>query len=188
MRIIGKGYWSFVALIGVAAAAGCMSAPPPRYYTLDMRASGGVKPAIRIVVDRLQPAEALVRQEIMIQTTPTQVEYYAADQWAASVSELVSRKLEAEFGAPGDGARTVLLSGSILDFEQVDVPGGAEGYVKLAAAFHNGGGSRYDTPLLEKAYEARVPADAPTAEAVVRALSQALAGIAAEIARDADAL
>lgn len=188
MAMDGRGCDIAVVAVLLAAVTGCFSTPTPRYYTLDMRPSGETRPPVRLVVDRLRPSEALAREGILIQTSPTQIEYYAADQWAANLGELVTHKLEAEFADPADASRTVVVTGSILDFEQVDVPGGAEGYVRLALEFRDAGAGRYDPPLLEKTYEARVPAEAAAAEAVVRALSQGLKDVAAAIAKDAAAL
>jgi ABC-type uncharacterized transport system auxiliary subunit len=61
-------------------------------------------------------------------------------------------------------------------------------HVKLDLAFHSEDASRYDKPLFEKVYEARRPAGSAGPGAVVRALSQALEQLAAEIVTDAGTL
>lgn len=172
-----------VCLLMLTLLAGCASVTPMRYYTLDMAPSSQVHPTMNLTVDRMRTAESLARKDIQIAITPTEIEYYAADQWAANLSELVREKLAAEFGPPVDERRTLLLSGLILSFGQVDLPGGdAEGHVKIRIEFNE---ERYAPPLLEKIYEARTPAESATAPAVVRALSRCLEIIAAQIAEDA---
>jgi ABC-type uncharacterized transport system auxiliary subunit len=170
-------------LLILAMIAGCASVTPMRYYTLDMTPSAEANPTLNLTVDRMRTAESLARKDIQIAITPTEIEYYAADQWAANLSELVREKLAAEFGPALEDRRTLLLSGLILSFGQVDLPaGGAEGHVRLRLEFSE---ERYQPALLEKVYEARVPADTPSAPAVVHALSRCLEIIAAQIAEDA---
>ena len=164
--------------------AGCLSGPPPRFYTLDMRPSGRAQAPVNLEFDRLRPAEALDREGILIQTSPTRIEYYAADQWAANLGELVTQKLEAEFAHENDAERTLVVTGTILDFGQVDLPNGAEAHVRLALEFREPGASRYDPPLLDKTYEARISAESPSPAAVVEALSRGLEDIAVAVATD----
>jgi len=115
----------------VLGAVGCTSTPAPRYYTLDMTPSTQRELPCNIMVDRLRPAESLVRSDILIHKTPTQVEYYALDRWAASLGELVAHKLNAEFGPIDEQRETIFLTGEILAFEQVDVPGGAQAHINI---------------------------------------------------------
>lgn len=177
-----------VASATLTALGGCMSSPSPRYYTLDMRPSGRVSAPVRVEVDRLRPCQALDRENILVQISPTEIEYYAIDQWAADLGELVAQKLEAEFAGQGDRARTLVASGAILNFGQVDVAGGPEAHVRLALAFREAGASRYDAPVFQKTYDVRVPAEAAGAAAVVTALSRGLEQIAAAVAHDLDHL
>lgn len=115
---------ALVALL--IAVAGCASGPATRYYTLDMKSSGGAKPAVNVSVDIFRVAEALARRNILIMKKPTQIEYYAVDEWAAGLEEIVAEKLNAEFGPRQDGRKTIVLSGAIHAFGQVDTPGGVE--------------------------------------------------------------
>jgi len=172
----------------VLLVAGCASAPDPRYYTLDMRPSGAVQAEKNIRIDRLREAEPLARKDILIQRSPTEIEYYAVDQWAAALGELVSQKLEAELGPPEEGRATVVGTGTILDFGQVDVAGGAEASARLRIELRREDMGRYDEPLLTKTYAARLPAETPTPGAVVEALSRCLEKVAAEMASDANGL
>jgi len=150
-------------------------------------------------VGRLRPGQVLARTDILIKKSPTEIEYYVAERWAAGLEELVPQKLEVEFGPDDPGRPTIVVSGTILAFEQVDAPAvsapgeSAENaavappsvHVKLDLAFHLEDAGRYDKPLFEKVYDARRPAASGDPGAVVRALSEALEQLAAEIAADA---
>lgn len=171
--------WAVVAL-----AAGCATAPEPRYYTLDMHPSGGVSAAFDVQIDRLRESEPVARKNIMIQRSATEIEYYALDQWAASPGELVAQKLDAEFGEPRADADALSVTGTILDFGQVDTSGGADALVRLKLEFRKSGDSRYDAALFEKTYEARVASEAAKPSAVVVALSRCLEQIASAMAED----
>jgi uncharacterized lipoprotein YmbA len=140
-------------------------------------------------VERLRPAEPLARRELLIQKSPTEIEYYARDRWAADLGELVAQKLEAEFGPAPDGAKILVISGAILSFGQADLPGGgAEAHIKLKLAYRPAGVSRYVKPLLEKTHEVRFETKAATPAAVVKGLSEGLERVAADIAADASGL
>jgi len=177
---------SIVAAIAVIVlSAGCASTPSPSYYTLDMRASGITPPPCNIQIERLRECEPLARKEILIERSPTEIEYYALDHWAASIAEQVARKLQSEFGVQKDGAPTLSLSGCIENFEQIDRDDGAEAYVRLTVEFRPAGASAYSEPLKRRVYETRMPAEEPDAGAIVKALSRCLEKIAADITADA---
>jgi uncharacterized lipoprotein YmbA len=168
--------------------AGCASTPA-KYYTLDMRPSGGAAAAVNITVDHIRVSDALAGKNIYIQQSPTEVTFYAAEQWTAPIDDLVREKLQAEFGDPQPGRRSLALSGTIMAFSQVDVDATtAEATVRLQAALREAGASRYEKPLLDRTYTATQRAAAPTAAEVVIALSRCIEALAAEIARDAAAL
>ncbi len=84
--------------------------------------------------------------------------------------------------------KTLLLTGNLLCFEQVDTADGADAHIKLEMAFRREGMTPVDKPLLKKWYEISVPATAPNAESVVNALSKGLELIAADIIKDANQL
>jgi uncharacterized lipoprotein YmbA len=175
-----------LTLLAVAVLAGCATrAPETRYYTLDMQPSGDVDPQVAVKVDRLLTSEPLARRNLLIQTSPTEVEYYALDEWAAGVAELVTKKLEAEFGAPEPGERVLLLYGTVLDFEQVDRPGGgADAHARIELAVRAEGASRYESPLLERVYVAHVPLERAGPREAAEALSRAVERVAAAVASD----
>ncbi|MFV2072748.1 MAG: ABC-type transport auxiliary lipoprotein family protein [Thermoanaerobaculales bacterium] len=168
--------------------AACASAPKIDYYTLAMEPSGQTPTTDNLVVERLRTTEALGRNQILISTSPTRIEYYATDHWAGSVAELVRQKLEVEFGPPVEGHRRLTISGTILAFEQVDRAGGAEGRLKLHIEVHDPAGEQPENPLLEKTYEVSRRASRPSPAAVVEALSQCVEQAAQEIAADVSSL
>lgn len=169
-------------ILALVVGAGCTTATPVRYYTLNMIPSGNPPAAVNIVIDRLRSVESLARKDILIKKTPTEIEYYASDQWAAGIDELVTEKLIEEFGTPSDQQRTLILSGVIQAFEQVDTPGGALAHAKLSAEFRK---DRYGDVLMTRVYDATAAVDSSSASAVVAGLSKCLETIARNIAADA---
>jgi uncharacterized lipoprotein YmbA len=175
-------------LFAVTAFSGCLSTPDMHYYTLDMMPSGNALAAVNIVIDRLRTVEPLTRKDILIRTAPTRIEYYATEQWAAALDELVTEKLMAEFGPRVEGRKTLVITGLLQAFEQVDTASGAEAGIKMTLQFQDLAAGRYSEPLLEKTYTCRVQTQKANAAAVVEALSHGLEKTAAEIAADAAAL
>lgn len=174
------------AIVGIVViiAAGCASTPPPCYYTLDMTPSGRVGAPIALDVKNLRPAEPLNRGQILIQAGPTRVEYYATEQWIAGLGDLVAEKLEAEFADPGQAERVFQVEGEITHFEQVDAPPGAEIYVRAELEFCEMFEDGAVGPVFARRYIVRAPAQAPNADAVVEALSEACEELAARMAAD----
>lgn len=162
----------------------CASAPKINYYSLGVESSGDARSAVNLKVERLRTSEALGRSQIMIRASETRIEYYAVDQWAGGVGELVQQKLAAEFGPAIEGRRTLKVSGLVVACEQVDGPAGSEARVTLDIAIRDAGEARYKPPLLERFYEARLAVASPGAEAVADALSRCVAEIARKIAAD----
>jgi len=162
----------------------CASAPKINYYTLSMEPSSGVDPVANLSVERFRTTEALARSQIMAVASPTRVEYYATDQWAGSLGELVQQKLAAEFGQSVAGRNDLVVSGQVLSFEQVDRPDGREARVKLNVTVRDAGTPRYQPPRLEKTYEVTKTVAGSGVDAVVSALSRCVGEIAGEIATD----
>ena len=172
----------------VAAVAACASAPKLTYHTIDLSPSGGLEPEVNLVVGTFVVPDRLDRSQIVIQHSPTLVEYYATNRWAGSISEMIERKLTAEFG-PADNRRpTLQVSGTVAAFEQVDSDDGPIGRVRLEVEIRGEGDKSFEPPLLARTYESVRRADRNSVDAVVRALSRALEDVAAEIAGDAAAL
>ena len=168
----------------IACIAGCLSVPEPNYYTLDMRASGRVDAPFLLESVRIRPGEAVSRREIMIRTSPTEIEYYATQLWAADLGEQLREKFKSEFGPTEAPAAIVHIEGDLLAFEQVDTKNGADARVKLDLLVtidsNNGGEPR----SFSKIYETVVTAEAQAAPAIVEALSRGLEEIANELAED----
>lgn len=188
-------HWT-LALAALTLLVGCASPPNKNYYTLDMtpRSTPETIP-VSVTIDRLRPAQALRRAQIMIKRSPTEVEYYAEHEWAADLEEIIMQKLSAELPPKTPGTPVILVSGDILAFEQIDGPDGYRPHVKLALEFRLGSMRRYDDPLLEVTYQNDFQAESPTApvnagvsataKAIVEALSGRIAAMAPAIAADA---
>ncbi len=163
---------------------GCISTPPPQYYTLDMTSSGRANPAVNISIESIDVAAALQKESILIMASPTTVEYYAQEQWVAGLHELVRRKLEVEFGPKNDTLPTFGMWLSVLSFEQVDSPEGPQAHVSIDVTIRPPRESRYSEPLFEKNYTIIRLAQDATVNALVEMLSRCLEKLACEIARD----
>ncbi len=166
----------------------CASTPDINYFTLDMSPSGKVENALGFLVERFSTTESLSQSRILIQESPTRIEYYATDRWSSGIGELVQQKLAAELGPVAEGQRAFRVSGRVVAFEQVDGAAGAIGRTRLEVQIRDAQQKRYEEALLEKTYEATHAADAANADAVAVALSRATEAIAAEIAADVSRL
>ena len=164
--------------------SGCVSAPPSKYYTLDMTPSGQVKPAINLEIETIEVAEALQRESILIMASPTTVEYYASEQWVAGLHELVRQKLESELGAKHEGLPTYGMLATVRSFGQIDAPDGTQAQASLGIEIRPLHESRYNEPLFEKIYSVTKPVQDPSVDNIVIALSHCLEEIALEIASD----
>ncbi len=171
----------FLLLLG---GLGCASTPEIRYYTLAMVRSGEASPTVNLIVEQVRPTEALSRRAILILTSPTEAEYYAADKWLGNPSELVGQKLQLEFGPPDTERATFLLSAVLLACEQVDLAHATAARVRLEVTIRDQSASRHEEPKLHKIYEATQGATAHTPSAVVVALSACVEEIAVAIAAD----
>jgi ABC-type uncharacterized transport system auxiliary subunit len=149
-----------------------------------MESSGRADTTVNLSVERFRTTEALGRSQIMVLMSPTRIEYYATDQWAGSIGELVQQKMAAEFGPPLEGQRTLVLSGTVLSCEQVDLPNGAEARVRLEITVRDAEVPRYQPPVLEKSYASSRPVTGSIPSAVVDQLSRCVEDIAAEVAQD----
>jgi ABC-type uncharacterized transport system auxiliary subunit len=176
------------ALVLAGIAAGCATSPSPSLYTVDMTPSAEAGSNVNIVIARLRVAESLHNKRILIKKSPTEIEYYAMAQWAASLDEILQEKLAAEFGPMDPKRPTYVLSGNLQAFEQVDMPSANEARVKLALEARAEGESQYSTPLIDKVYEVSLTLDGETPKDVVTALSRCLERIARDIVADIAAL
>ncbi len=183
---------SFVKCLPIASLsliAACASTPAIHYYTLDMTPSDRVVPAVKLQVERFRTSDALGRPQMAIHTSPTQIEYYAIDQWVGDLGELVGRKLAAELGSATPDAPTLRVSGTVVDCGQVDrAQNGAAARLTLAVELRAMAQRFSDQPLLARTYHCERPAQQSSPGAVARALSRCLEDIAVELAGDAAGL
>ena len=168
----------------VVTTSSCATRPPTRYYTLDMRYSAQAQPAFNFNVERFRVAQALSRDEIMIKTSPTEVEYYATDQWVANIGELVARKLQIEMGPRKEERTDLVIMGTIQAFEQLDTPDGTQVQIELDIEVRDSISSRYVAPLFQHRYRDVRSAENNNPASTVRALSFGLEAIAQAIAED----
>lgn len=176
--------YSALSILLLLLLNGCISTPPPQYYTLDMTRSGQVHPAVNINIESIDVAAALQKESILIMASPTTVEYYAQEQWVAGLHELVPRKLEVEFGQKDDQLPTLGMWLSVLSFEQVDSPEGPKAHVSIDVTLRPPRQSRYSEPIFEKNYTVVRLVQDDTVDAVVEMLSRCLEELACEIAED----
>ncbi len=182
-------YRALPAVTVLAVLSGCVSSPAYRYHTLNMAPSGAAQSmSYNIEVERFRTSEALAPHAILIKLSPTQAEYYAEHLWLGTLEEQVRRKLRAEFGPIVAGRLTVVISGTIVAFEQIDTTGGADVRAQLDVAARFETADPYAAPVLRKQYEIRIPAAAPRPDEAVQALSQAVEELAKAIAGDVDGL
>lgn len=171
-------------LILIAIPCGCVTkADGPSYYTLDMMPSGLCDAGLQIMVDKVRVTDELARRQILVQTSPTEIEYYALAEWAGSVDELVREKLEAEFGPSQPDAPVYLLDATVYDFAQ-DEREAASAHLRMAIEVHEDGDSRYGAPLLKEVYDYQIPTESKRPAAVAAALSRALEQAAVQIGKD----
>lgn len=175
-----------MALAAVLVAAGCMSVPESRYYTLNMSDSEQAATAFQVQVGRFRTSDALSRPEILIQASPTRVEYYALDLWASDLAEMVQEKLQVELGPAA--SPTYRIEGDILAFEQVDQGGEANARVRLRVRAYDATDRRSSEPVFRKTYQEVRSAAEATPEGVVLALSDGLEAIAVQIGADLSTL
>jgi uncharacterized lipoprotein YmbA len=178
----------FATIALMLVLSSCASTPDLDYYTLDMSPSGAVTTDLNLEVARFAISERIDRTQIVIQKSPTRIDYYSKDRWASSLGEMVEHKLAIEFGSAMDGRRTLIVSGRVVALEQVDSPSGPQALARLEVEVRDGGAKGYETPLLVKIYEIEKSASDNSVDALIQALSRAVEEIAAQITADAAGL
>ena len=165
-----------VALLAVS----CASVPDFKYYTVDMTPSGSASGGPSVAIADVEVSQALIKSELLIHTSPTQIEYYATHRWAAPVREIVQDKLNVELGADFAAVPDHEVRLSVKRFGQVDTPEGAAGHAVIVARYFDASGD----PIFQTTYTARQMAASGTAPAVVQALSECLEAIAGQMAAE----
>ena len=181
-----KKYIAIIALAGLISS--CATSPSPSIYTVNMDPSSNAGSPVNVSVGRLRVSESLLNKRILIKTSPTEIEYYATAQWAASLDEMLREKLAVEFGPIDTSRPTYVVSGALQSFEQVDMASGSEAHVKLSLEVRKDGVSQYATPEISNVYEVSLPIEEESAGGVVATLSVCLETVARAIVTDIAAL
>lgn len=182
---LGCVTWIGVVLVVVAVLTGCASSVPQyRYYTIDMGNGTQMEPPVRVSAVNIRVNEALTRPEILVRTSPTQVEYYALDRWASGLEEQIAEKLKTEFaGASADKPRCE-IRGRLMAFEQIDSAAGSEVRIKLDMEVDQNSPVTDRMIYWRKLYTVSRPMDGDGAAAAVDALSRATEEMAEQLAAD----
>jgi uncharacterized lipoprotein YmbA len=86
------GHWLLVALVA-AAAAGCGTSAPSRFYTLESTATAGSAPvaSIGVLVGPVSVPASVDRSEFVVQVAPNRVDVDEFNRWAAPLGESIAR-------------------------------------------------------------------------------------------------
>ena len=175
------------ALAMLLVAAGCASTVAS-FYTLDMRASESAA-ASGVALGRVSLSDGLSSGNLAVRTSPTEIEYYHAAQWAGNLSEQLHEKLASELGAAHAEGDTTVADVTVFAFEQQDLSETeARAYTKMEVHFRHADMSRYDTPLHAATYEETEPLEGLDAASLAAALSRCVESTARRMAADAAAL
>jgi uncharacterized lipoprotein YmbA len=188
-----RRFLPLAAGLALLAAAGCVSfgkSTPARFFVLDAvaeRAAGGPGPSLGLLP--LEVPSAVRRPELLVTRTPNRVEVKSFDRWAEPVEAGVARTLADNLArlVPSDRVETFpWMPGSPVErrvrvrvtvFELApDVPA-----ARLAARW-SVLGAEDGEPLREGSWSGEIPAGSAAPEDLVKAMSEALAGLAAELA------
>ena len=93
-------YWLPIALVA-AAASGCGTSAPARFYTLESTATAGVAPAARtgVLVGPVSVPASVDRSEFVVQVAPNRVEIDEFNRWAAPLGESIARTVAGDLAA-----------------------------------------------------------------------------------------
>ena len=168
----------------VAVCAGGCASTPVRYLTLDMDSSGTISSGGQFMVDGIELSDALRRPELLVQAGETEIEYYSDAHWVSNLTQLVTEKLEAEFGSVADGERPARLRAKVWHFGEDETAEPRCGRVKLSVSVWSAGTSSRDDPDWSNVYEECEPIAGDDVSDVAAALSRALEVIALQIVND----
>jgi ABC-type uncharacterized transport system auxiliary subunit len=187
VRRVAAGWPGGVGLLFLLLT-GCASAPELRYYRVAVpTAAPAVAPLpVTLGVARLAAAEPCRQERILYRNSPYRVQYYAADRWEVPPAEMVQEALLTQLRASGRFRRVVAwrpgeadarLEVRLLRFEEVDEAQEWAGEVELEYEVVTGA----ERSLWRGVSRQRVSAEARSVEAVVAALSRALAASLIEV-------
>ena len=177
----------------LAGCADLVGPPPaPKLYVLAPKFApqAGASVPFALAVQRPDPSGGLDSERIAIVRPPSGLDFYANAAWSGSVPVLIQDALVEAFEASGriasvaresDGTRSdVLLNSDLRDFEaRYDQGEGAPlAVVRLLIRLVDSRGRRV---LASAAFVKEVRASANSVDAAVAALTEAFAGVVAEL-------
>jgi len=174
-----------VSIVLAAIAGGCASTSV-RYLTLDMNSSGSNTATGHVFIDAVELSDALRRPELLVQASETEIEYYGDAYWVSSLTELVTEKLESEFGPADDAKNPSRLRVKVWHFGEDETVDPRCARVKLSVSVWPAESSVRDDPDWSRVYEECMPIKADDVSDVAAALSAGLEVIALQIAEDLD--
>jgi len=168
----------------VTLVCGCAT-KPVRYLTLDMDTSGSITSGGQVAIEAIELGDALRRPELLVQASATEIEYYGDAHWVSNLTELVTEKLESEFGSAEVGHDPVRLRAKVWHFGEDETADPRCGRVKISVSAWSADTSSRDDPDWSQVYEECVPIEGDDVSHVAASLSTALEVIALQIAGDA---
>ncbi len=171
-------------IVAIAAiVCGCASTPV-RYLTLDMNSSESIDNGGPVIVETVELSDALRRPELLVQARETEIEYYSDAHWVSSLTELVTEKLEAEFGAPAESGSPTRIRVKLWHFGEDETAEPNCARVKLSVSAWSKNSSLRDDADWSRMYEECVPILGDDVSEVAAALSTGLEVIALQIAEE----
>lgn len=180
------------ALISLAGLAGCSTTASND--TFDLSGVSVAPPAGRaatsgrqILVPPPTALKALDSENILIRTSPSEIQYLANSQWSDSLTRMVQSKLVEAFensgrlggvGKPGQGlAIDYQVVTDIRAFE-VQVTGGARAHVEISVKVLN---DRNGTVRAQQVFSATAPVSGAGGSNYVKALDKAYSSVSTQI-------
>jgi ABC-type uncharacterized transport system auxiliary subunit len=172
--------WIAVVLCALATS-GCSltrSVPPIHYYTLAVPGPPPARLPGPVEIGRFTADPPYATARLAYRVSPYRLDYYVYHRWAADPPRLLAitvRDYFADAGAPGE---PLIVSAHLRRLEEVDAAEAWRGELAVDVTVDRGGRT-----LLARSFTASEPAEHHTPEAVVAALSRALARVLAELTR-----
>ncbi len=133
-----------LGLLAVLAGASCGSVPRTNYYTLRVPSppeTRDPKTTFLLGVEHFRATEMLRDDRIVYYESPTELNYYQYQRWGAApatmLTQVTARQLD-QMGIftevrvlPSREPMDYILTGRVLNYEEVDYEGGGKGRVAL---------------------------------------------------------
>jgi ABC-type uncharacterized transport system auxiliary subunit len=160
--------------LGLGACSLAGRTPEMRYYVLALPEPATPQLSAPIRVDGLTVEEPYTGRQIAYRTSPYRLDYYSYHRWAGRPQSVVGSAVRdyLERATRGDDGPPIEITAHIRRLEEVDAPDGWFADLALDVTARRDG-----EVVLEHAYAEREPAAVRNPEAVVAAMSRALARI-----------